>query len=121
MDLNTNGARAIAILVALNAGLLFTHLPMHVAAQRPMLAIKSVNSGQICQVKLEAQKTKLEARKAAFEARYQVRVAAREITRQAVRAAMMAPTSATPKPRSSVTDYVHCMASSGTRSMYGGS
>ena len=114
MDLNTNGARAIAALFALNAGLMFSHHSMLVSAHRPVVLAKTVNSGQLC-------KATMQAHEAALRARYEARAAAREVTRQAVRAAIMAPTTSTAKSRASVTGYVKCMASSGTRSMNGGS
>lgn len=114
MDLNTNGARTIAALVVLNAGLLISHHSLAVNAHRPVVFAKTVNSGQLC-------KATMQAHEAALVARYQARQAAREVTRQAVRAAMIAPTNQAARSHSSVTSYVKCMANSGTRSINGGS
>ncbi len=128
MDLNTNGAKAIAVMVALNAGLLFSHHLPIARMQRPVVRAAIVNSGEICKTKLEAQKAAFEARKAALEARSQARQAAREIVKarqqmqkDAMHAALMAPSSGMAKTHSSVTDYVHCLLNTGTRSINGGS
>ena len=123
MDLNTNGAKAIVALVALNAGLMVSHhhnLPK-AGVQHPVVVAANVNSAEICKAQAEARKAALEARKAGLEARYQARVAARQVTRDVVHAAAMAPMSGAAKTRTSITDYVHCLVSSGTRSINSGS
>jgi hypothetical protein len=124
MNLNTNGAKAIAALVVLNAGLFLSH--------HRVLAVVHGQSGpairaQIAASRAEICKAQTAARMAATEARTQARVAQREAMKarrqvqgDAVHAAVMAPSSASVKTRTTVTDYVRCILSSSKRAVNGG-
>jgi hypothetical protein len=122
MNLQSNAAKTIAALVVLNAGLFVSHhVPATVRAQGPEI------QAQAAATRGEACKARAEAHKAAIEARSQARVAVREIVRaqiqarrDAVRAARTSPSVSPVKARSSVTDYVKCILSSGARAMTGG-
>ncbi len=124
MNLNTNGAKAIAALVVLNAGLFLSHhRVLAVVHGQPAPAIQA----QIAAGRAEVCKAQTAARMAAMEARIQARVAQREAMRarkqvrqDAVHAAAMAPSSAGVKTRTTVTDYVHCILSSSKRAVNGG-
>jgi hypothetical protein len=119
MNLETNGAKMIAALLVLNGGLFVSHYtPKACGAEANLMASRA----QIC----EARAT---ARLAAMEARFEARAAARELAKaskqmrkDAVRAALLAPPPpVTGKSRVSISDYVHCLLSSGNQSIIGGS
>lgn len=124
MNLNTNGAKAIAALVVLNAGLFLSH--------HRLLSVVHGQSGpairaQIAASRSEICKAQTAAHMAAMEARMQARVAQREamrarrqVQRDAVHAAVMAPSSASVKTHTSVTDYVRCILASSKRAVNGG-
>jgi hypothetical protein len=121
MNLESNGAKAIAALVVLNAGLFLSHHRVLASVHSPSI------QAQIAATQTEMCKVRVEARKAAMEARMQARVAQREAMkarRQALqdasRAAVMAPSAATPKAHTSITDYVHCLVTSSKRAVTGG-
>jgi hypothetical protein len=121
MNLNTNGAKAIAALVALNAGIFLSHhVPMHERRGPAVQAELIATRAEIC-------KARTEARMAAYQARMQTRAAAREalkarkqIQQETAHAAAMAPTSAVARTHSTITSYVHCILASGVRSVNGG-
>lgn len=122
MNLESNGAKAIAALIVLNAGLFLSHHRVLASTHSPSLQARiAATQTEICKVRTEA-------RKAAFEARLQARTAQREATKarrqaqqDATRAAMMAPSSAiSSQARTSITDYVHCLLTSSKRSVNGG-
>lgn len=121
MNLNTNAAKMVAALVVLNAGLFASHsLPTITAPGRAIQA-------QLVSARTEICKARTEARMAALDARLQARAARREAlrTRRQVqqdmkRAATMAPTSTNGKTRTSISDYVHCLVTSGVRTVVSG-
>jgi len=117
MNLESNAAKTIAALVVLNAGLLIAnHVPAKVL-HAPAMQAQAVSQGaELCKVRTEA-------RKAAMEARFQARAAAREMVRarrQVKQAAVMAPNASPVKCRTTVTDYVRCIVSSGMRTLASG-
>ena len=124
MNLNTNGAKAIAALVVLNAGLFLSH--------HRILGVVHGQSGpaiqaQIAASRAEVCKVQTAAHMAAMEARMQARVAQREamkarkqVQQDAVHAAAMAPSSASVKTHTTVTDYVRCILTSSRRAVNGG-
>ena len=121
MNLNSNGARSVAALVVLNAGLFLSHHAPIVFAHRPAVQAQTMATrAQICAAQVQA-------KAAAAEARAQARVAAREMTRaqkqlqrDAWHAAIMAPTPSSCRSRTSLTDYVRSLGSYGSRSVTGG-
>ena len=120
MDLKTNGAKTIAALIALNAGLLFSHhLPM-THATAPKVQAKMAAHGEMCKAKQEAHLAAMQAR---IEARQAVREAMRarkEAIAEAAHAAATAPRTNASKVQNSVSGYVHCLVSSGVRSIVSG-
>ena len=124
MNLNTNGAKAIAALVVLNAGLFLSHHRMlAVVHGQPGPAIHA----QIAAGRAELCKAQAAAHMAALEARMQARFAQREAMKarkqakqDAMHAAAMAPSSASVKTHTTVTDYVRCILTSSKRAVNGG-
>lgn len=123
MNLNTNGAKAIAVLLVLNAGLFVSHHHVSIDGVRGPLAVNS----ELAATRAQVCKARTEARTAAMEARIQSRMAAREMEMarkqmqaDAARAAHMAPTSAPAATHTMVKDYVRCLVTSGMRSMSSG-
>jgi hypothetical protein len=121
MNLNTNGAKAIAALLALNAGIFIAHHPPGIGVHGPAM------QAQVLATRAEICKARTEARMAALQARMQARLAAREalkarkqMQQDVAHAAAMAPTSAGAKTHSTITGSVHCLLSSGVRSVNGG-
>jgi hypothetical protein len=133
MNLNTNGSKAIAIMVVLNGGLFLSHhLPM-AGLHGPLVVNSGVASARAetscarSQVRAETTCIRSQARMAALEARNQARLAVRQMMQarkqaqqQAVHAATMAPTSTQARTHTTIKDYVHCIVTSGVRSMTSG-
>jgi len=117
MNLESNAAKTIAALVVLNVGLFVAH---HV----PVKVLRTpVVQAQVASQKAEICKVRTQARMAAMEARLQARAAAREMVRarrQARQAAVIAPNVSPTKCRTTVTDYVRCIVSSGMRTLASG-
>ena len=118
MNLESNAAKTIAALVVLNAGLFVSYnLPVKALPVTPAVQASAVAPrAEVCKVRTEA-------RMAAMEARMQARAVAREMVRarrEAKQAAAMAPSATPVRSRTSVTDYVRCIVSSGIRSISSG-
>ncbi len=117
MNFESNAAKTIAALVVLNIGLFVSH-------HAPVKGLRSpVVQASVMQQRAEICKARIEARKAAMEARLHARAAAREMVRarrQASQAAVMAPSASATKCRTSVTDYVRTLVSSGMRTLASG-
>ncbi len=121
MDFNTNSARAIAAMIALNAGLLVSHHAPRIALHSPAVwAGVSADSAEICKAQAEAHKAALQARLQARTAVREMMQARRQVRQDVSRAAIMAPMAANAKVHNSITDYVHCLLSSGVRSITSG-
>lgn len=122
MDLNTNRAKAIAILVALNAGIFVSHHHLPVIAHRSpaMQAGIAGSRSEICKAQTQAQMATREARMQTRMAMREALKAQKQIRQEATHAAAMAPMSANARVHNTVTDYVHCILASGTRSVNGG-
>lgn len=121
MNLNTNGAKAIAALVVLNAGLFITqHAPLVSAHGTALRASVAAGQAQICKARTEARVAALQARLQARAAQREALRARRQMQKDAAHAATMAPSSASSIRRTTVTDYVHCLLTSGTRTVSGG-
>ena len=129
VNLNTNGTKAIALLVVLNGGLFLSHhLPM-AGVHGPLevnAGVASARAEASCartQAQAETKCVRSQARMAAQEARNELRSALRQMTqarRQASHAAAMAPSSAQARTHTTMRDYVHCIVTSGMRSVAGG-
>lgn len=120
MDLNSNGARAIAALIVVNAGLFVSHHSFTFCS--PTRSVRA----EVMAARGEACKARAEAHVAALEARVQARAAAREmvkariqLSQEAHHAAAMAPTAA--RTHTTIHDYVQCLLNSGVRSVVSGS
>ena len=121
MNFESNAAKTIAALVVLNAALFVSH---HVPAQRlytpAVQASIASNNVEMCKAKAEM---RIAAHQAAMEARAQAREAARQAKRarrDMKQAAAMAPSASQAKARTTITEYVRCIVSSGVRTIVGG-
>ncbi len=118
MNFESNAAKTIAALMVLNVGLFVSnHASVTALAHSPAVrASVAAQRSEIC-------KARVEARMAAMQARLQARAAVREAVRarrEVKQAAAMAPSASSIKTRTTVTDYVRCIISSGIRSVSGG-
>ncbi len=124
MNLNSNGAKAIAALVALNAGLLVAHHAPVARINTPAVraAVASAQA-QSCAARSAAHEVAAEARKAAAQARLQSREVAREMVKAQQdmhRATGIAPSSGSPRNCTTLNDYMRSLVSLGTRSLNAG-
>jgi hypothetical protein len=121
MNLNSNGAKTIAALVVLNAGLFVSHYrPIAMVHGQAIQAQLASSQTEICKVRTEAHKAAMQARMQAKVARREAIRARKQVQQDATHAAVMAPNSASAKTRTTVTDYVHCILSSSKRAVNGG-
>ena len=118
MNLETNGAKMIAALLVLNGGLFVSHhVPQTCGAKAHLMASRA----ELCEARAEAHLAAIEARMEARAAARELAKASKQMRKDAVRAALMSPAPMSPRSRVSISDYVHCLLSSGTQSITSGS
>jgi hypothetical protein len=128
MNLESNGSKAIAILVVINAGLFISHQANRIVSRAPVVNASIASThGEMCKAQAEARIAAMQARMQAREAARQASRAQKQIQRDAKHASAAATQSMAPtasrnnKVQTTVTDYVRCIVSSGVRSIMSGS